>query len=99
MAEWLVRVPGEPDRVVAIPPGAKAFVIGRAEGCDLVISERKASKRHLEVSPLPGSPGVFVVADLQTSNGTMVGDHRVLRAVLDDGDVVRLGDTTLTFRV
>src|SRR5262245_50173604 len=98
MAEWLVRVPGEPERVVPVPPSAKTFVVGRAEGCDLVIAEKKASKRHLELSRLPGADGGWVVADLTTSNGSFVGEHRVLRAVIADGDVVRIGDSTMQFR-
>jgi hypothetical protein len=97
MAELVVRVEGEPERVVPLP--ARPFLVGRAEGCDLVVLEKKASKKHLEIAPLavPTADGVrWVVVDLQSSNGTFVGEQRVLRCGLAHGDVVRIGDSTLT---
>jgi hypothetical protein len=95
MAEWVIRVPGEPERVVAF---SKPFVVGRADGCEVTIAEKKASKRHVELAPLEGSPSTWLATDLQTSNGTFVEERRFLRAVVADGEVVRVGDSTLTLR-
>ena len=54
MAQLLVSVPGEPERVVLLPD--RPFLVGRGEGSDLLILERKASKRHCEIAPL--APGL-----------------------------------------
>src|SRR5438105_9099751 len=97
MAQLLVSAPGEPDRVVPLPD--RPFLVGRGEGSDLLILERKASKRHCEIAPLApglGGPGTWVVTDLQSSNGTLVDGERILRRGIVHGDVVHVGDTTLT---
>lgn len=90
MAELRVRVPGEPDRTV---PLSRPLVLGRADDCDVQILDKKASKRHLRVEPAPG--GGWLAVDLGSSNGTLVGDERILRRALASGDVVRIGDVTL----
>jgi pSer/pThr/pTyr-binding forkhead associated (FHA) protein len=53
------------------------------------------SRRHAEVV-LDGRG--YVVRDLGSNNGTFVNDQRVDETKLNDGDVVRLGLTYLTFR-
>ena len=53
MAEFLIRTPGQPDR--RVPLAARTIVVGRHESCDVQILEVKASKRHFELAPAPGS--------------------------------------------
>ena len=98
MAEFVLRVPGEPERIV--PLRDKPVVVGRAEECDVQVAERKASKRHLRFVPVgqPGGGRTWTVEDLESSNGTQVEDVRVVRRALVSGDRVRVGDTTLEFR-
>lgn len=96
MAEFLIRTPGQPER--RVPLGARTIVVGRHESCDVQILEVKASKRHFELAPAPGSTPaapLWTVTDLQSSNGTLVEEARVLRRLLAPGDVVKVGDTTL----
>jgi pSer/pThr/pTyr-binding forkhead associated (FHA) protein len=46
------------------------FVIGREEGCDLVLDDPKVSREHAEIV---GSNGPFrVLRDLGSANGTLV---------------------------
>jgi pSer/pThr/pTyr-binding forkhead associated (FHA) protein len=42
--------------------------------------------------------GGFVMHDLKSTNGTFVNDKRVARHPLQDGDVIQVGETFLTFR-
>jgi predicted component of type VI protein secretion system len=70
------------------------FVIGRVAGCDLVIDDTKASRRHAR---LIVDAGVVEVEDLESSNGTLLNDKPVTRRVLRDGDRVRIGKTELLY--
>jgi predicted component of type VI protein secretion system len=71
------------------------FVVGRVAGCDLVIDDTKASRRHMR---LIVDAGVVEVEDLESSNGTLLNDKPVTRRVLRDGDRVRIGKTEFVFR-
>jgi hypothetical protein len=55
------------------------FVIGRVAGCDLVIDDTKASRRHAR---LVVDAGVVEVEDLESSNGTLLNEKPVTRRVL-----------------
>jgi Protein of unknown function (DUF3662)/FHA domain len=76
------------------PPGV---VVGRGSEADLRINDPGVSRRHAEfrVAGGRGVPSVSV-ADLGSTNGTLVDGRRVTEAELDDGSTVRVGNTELT---
>jgi hypothetical protein len=78
------------------PPG---MVIGRGADADLRINDPGVSRRHAElrVTGLRGMP-VVTVADLGSTNGTLVDGQRVTEIQLHDGSTVRIGNTDLTLR-
>ena len=81
--------------LVAEPPrGAvpSALVIGRDPDCDLVVSDPTVSRRHAELRRVADH---WVLADLDSSNGTRVNGWRVKRADVDVGDEVMLGGQRL----
>lgn len=61
---------------------------------DVVIDDPAISRQHAKIR-LEG--GQFVLYDLATDNGTFVNDQRIIRSSLMDGDVIKLGETTLVF--
>lgn len=71
------------------------LVLGRIAGCDIVIDDTKASRRHARIL---SSGGVVEVEDLGSSNGTLLNGKPVQKRVLRDGDVIQIGATSLTFR-
>ena len=83
---------GEPFRV----PIDKAVVsIGRSKRNHLVLADQWLSRHHAEIRE---ESGAFYIFDLDSRNGTLVNGVRInRRARLQDGDVVTLGDQTLTF--
>ena len=87
------REPGQPGAQVRITQPVTRF--GRDPGCDVVISEATVSRRHAEVK---WDGHELVVEDLGSSGGTFVNDVRVQHAVVQPGDVLRLGPRT-EFRV
>jgi diguanylate cyclase (GGDEF)-like protein len=68
-------------------------VLGRDPECAGVIRDDGISRRHAEVTC--EAPGVFVLADLDSTNGVFVGERRVARHRLIDGDKVLLGRRTI----
>jgi DNA-binding NtrC family response regulator len=71
---------------------SRAFV-GQSQVCDIRLSDRLVSRRHLALSPLP--KGLRLV-DLESTNGTFVDGVRVFDALLKGGELVRLGGTALS---
>lgn len=74
--------------------GAEPLIIGRRAGCHLVLEDRKVSATHCEV--MATGRGVRL-RDLGSTNGTYVGEVRVVEALLDQAATVRCGDTELEF--
>lgn len=88
MSGWLSTADG---RRVPLRDG---FVLGRIAGCDLVVDDSKASRRHAKIHV---QNGVAEIEDLQSSNGTLLNDKPVTRRMLRDGDRIRIGQTVLVF--
>ncbi|MFI5274136.1 MAG: protein kinase [Ktedonobacterales bacterium] len=72
--------------------------IGRIAGNDLVIPDGTVSRYHARLS---FKKGQWRVEDLHSSNGTYVNTSRVQEqpVPLNDGDELRLGDDTMTFKL
>ncbi|MEW6681975.1 MAG: FHA domain-containing protein [Nitrospirota bacterium] len=85
----VVRPDGSHNRVPLTTP---LTTIGRAKA-DLVIVDTKVSRRHgeLEVSP----EGV-IYRDTGSTNGSLLNGRAVTSALLKAGDVLKLGETSLT---
>ena len=70
-------------------------ILGRDPAADIPVEDRSASRRHAE---LKAQPRGLLLTDLESSNGTWLGDARVLAPLpLKDGDVFAIG--TCRFRV
>jgi hypothetical protein len=72
------------------------IVLGRDEGCDIVIPIRQISRQHLRIRMESGSA---LVEDLRSKNGTWVNGYRLTgRRELEDGDEIRIAkDIRLRF--
>jgi pSer/pThr/pTyr-binding forkhead associated (FHA) protein/subtilisin family serine protease len=76
----------------AIP--AEGLLIGRAADCGLCLSDGQVSRHHAQLEP--GTEGIRLV-DLDSANGTRVNGRLVRRYLLQDGDVISLGESRLVF--
>ena len=72
-----------------------ATSIGRSRANDIQVEDVSISGQHCRVRP---EDGQFVLHDLKSTNGTLVNEKKVVRHVLAEGDVIRLGETSLQFR-
>jgi pSer/pThr/pTyr-binding forkhead associated (FHA) protein len=88
----LIDASGQP-----YPVGAGAATrIGRALDNEIVVSHSSISRHHASIE---NSNGAFVVRDLNSQNGTFVGNRRVTEPTrVSNGDTVRFGDAQFTFR-
>jgi serine phosphatase RsbU (regulator of sigma subunit) len=75
-------------------PVGSSLVVGRGDGCDLVIRDLAASRRHLRIYR---DDGVWRCRDLGSSNGTLVNGEPIESCRLADGDDIRIGATSLRF--
>lgn len=70
-------------------PDSKTIVVGREEGCQLVLNSSLISRRHCE---LKQSPQGIWVTDLGSQNGTYVNEIAITEPTLmTSGDTVRIG--------
>ena len=69
-------------------------VVGRGEECDLRIVDAQVSRLHCRIEP---SREGWVVVDLGSHNGTLLGGKPVDRQVLRDGDQLEVGSAILQF--
>ena len=70
------------------------MVIGRLKQCDICLADANASRRHAQ---LVREGGEWHVEDLESTNGTRLNGRAVTRAKLQEGDVIEIGMTRLTY--
>ncbi len=78
-----------------LPLGASA-ILGRAMDCAIIIDDEAASRHHVEIVACDDR---FRWRDLGSMNGTLCNGQRIDEGLLVHGDVLQIGDTTLTFEV
>ena len=78
-----------------IPLGDRPVSIGRMDECTVPLNDQNVSRRHAEIRP---GRGTYVVADLGSTNGTMVNGTRIVTEQrLTDGDILSFGSTYVRF--
>lgn len=109
---WLVMVSGTAgNRQLGQPFPVKSSgttTIGRVPGNSIVIPDPACSSQHAKIRAETDAEGkqIFVIYDLASSNGLYVGakdsykeeSSKVYRHVLQDGNYLLIGETTLVFK-
>jgi hypothetical protein len=107
---WLVVVEGpargEIGKVHVLRPDTTT--IGRVPGNSVVLHDETCSAQHARIraEEQPDEESAFVLYDMGSRNGTFIGDResyrddesRQYRHVLEDGDYLLVGETTLVFK-
>lgn len=68
--------------------------IGRGADADIQIPDNGASRLHCAI--VLGSQ--VILRDLGSTNGTTVDGHRITETELRDGSIIKIGNTTLTYK-
>ncbi len=78
-------------RVLAV----RENVIGRQPGVDILVRDPRVSRQHCKIVLTNAGPKIV---DLDSRNGTFVNDVQVTETYLNDGDLIRIGDTVFRIR-
>jgi hypothetical protein len=90
----------QPARAMLVGEGKRTVLsgsrvlIGRSRDCDVPLDDPNVSRRHAE---LRREDGIWIIADLGSTNGVKVNGRRVEQAELQAGDEVMLGLARLRF--
>jgi len=75
-------------------PFLSVVTIGRGNGADFIINDELVSRVHIKVSH---NNNVFIVEDLNSTNGTYIEANRIERFTTTPGTVVHIGNSQLVF--
>lgn len=78
----------------AVRLGPDPVLIGRDPQNDVVLDDRRVSRKHAEVRLRLGR---YTLYDLQSTNGTYVNGRRVAEKVLEDKDKISIGGLEIVF--
>jgi transcriptional regulator with GAF, ATPase, and Fis domain len=81
-----------PDQGAQITLGEGTYYVGKAHGCDLVLTDAAVSRQHLELKMMPDG---VAVRDLGSTNGSFYGGARFTNVTVGAGAVITIGDTEL----
>lgn len=94
LAYLVIREGNKWSDVFRLIPG-RTVTVGRAPTNNIVIKEEPVSRHHAEIFMTQGQ---WTVRDLDSRNGTMLGDERIHGdRPLQPGDVIRISRTQLAF--
>lgn len=77
----------------------RRWIAGREEGTDVVLNDRKASRRQFEISSTPQG---YFIRDMGSSNGTLLNGIALPSdeiKVIKSGDVIQVGRIIIHFEV
>ncbi len=71
------------------------LLIGRSRSNDLQIDSRFVSSHHAQI--ITGADGKSLLEDLNSTNGLFIGKRKIRRHKLAPGDIIGLGQHTITY--
>ena len=71
----------------AIPLTRTPLVLGRREACDISLQFPNISGKHCELS---FKDGLWIIRDLDSTNGVKVNGEHITKKILHNGDVITL---------
>ncbi len=103
MGGRLRRAVGRPPRAGDVPvlvlpsaPPGTQILLGRSRASDVRFLEPTVSRRHAALQRVAGG---WLLVDRGSTYGTWVNGRRIDRAIVADGDQLRLGDAQLVVRL
>ena len=78
-----------------VPLSSPTVTIGRLSGCEVVLTDKGASRKHAQLRLRDGG---WVLTDLGSTNGTRLNGQTIQSRELADGDKITIGTTVLEFR-
>jgi pSer/pThr/pTyr-binding forkhead associated (FHA) protein len=73
------------------------MTIGRSRNCDIFLEDLTVSRHHATIEE--STSGQYEIVDNQSATGTLVNGRPVTRHTLQEGDIIQVGNTRLTFNI
>ena len=93
MPGWILQSLGDSPLTLRLPAGS-VRTVGRTARADFIVDAALVSRLHCRLTA--DASDQLVVEDLGSTNGTQVNGKTVQRAVLREGDVVKIGRVEFT---
>ena len=87
---------GGPMAGQSVPLHEEVTTIGSVAGNTVVLADPAVSRKHVGIRRVGAS---FELADLGSTNGVYVNGYRMPKKLLANGDILRIGNTEMVFRV
>ncbi len=94
-AELVIQTPDCQTQLVALVPG-QSCLIGRGSLATVRVNDPLVSRTHCQIDALGGH---WLIEDVGSTAGIFLAGKRLEKHVLQPGDVIQLGRTTLTFQM
>jgi pSer/pThr/pTyr-binding forkhead associated (FHA) protein len=92
----LVRVTSESRTLETLAFKQERVTIGREPGMDVVLSSQQVSRAHCRLELVQGE---VYVQDLESRNGTLLNGRPIVRAKMETGDNLQVGEFKLWFHI
>ena len=83
------------ERTWEVPLAGDHLTVGRHPGSDLVLDHPSVSRHHAVIERVADG---FVLRDLDSRNGSWIGAGRISRAILTEGESVKIGPARLVLK-
>lgn len=70
------------------------ITIGRSNDNDVVLDNQSASSHHAQIKK---SDDQYTIEDLNSTNGTLVNNHKISNKLLEEGDIIAIGKHEIWF--
>lgn len=84
-----------PGRTWELPLLQESVLIGRQQTATIPLDHPKVSRQHARIERRGDS---YLVRDLDSANGTLLGRQRITEHTLQEGDTLHIGDAQLVFK-
>ncbi len=78
-----------------LPLADEVTTIGSVAGNTVVLADPAVSRKHAGIRKVEGN---YELADLGSTNGVYVNGHKVPKKTLEQGDIIRVGNTEAVFK-